>query len=93
MAEDSHLVGSDINQTGFQNFNNTTTDDILAIAYNNPGDMLAIASADHRLRVYAEIADRQWSLFDQWRGHDAEIIDASLSAAPHWRAFLAENVA
>ena len=83
MTERSDHASSYSNKIGFQNFDNTPADDILAIAYNNPGDRLAIASADHRLRVYSEIADRQWSLFDQWRGHDAEIVDASFSAIPY----------
>ena len=77
MVETVNPIDPESIETGFQSFENTAIDDTLAIAYNHKGDRLAIASADHRLRVYMEAFDRQWTLYDQWRGHDAEIIDAS----------------
>lgn len=65
---------------GFRAFPNDQEAIPTVIKYNHPGTQLAIALSDHRLRVYQQNEDTQkWSLLDQWRGHDAEIFDASLA--------------
>ena len=64
---------------GFHGFEKVAVDSVLAIAYNNAGNRIGLASADHKLRVYCQTPTRDWTLFDQWRGHDAEILNASRS--------------
>lgn len=66
---------------GFRNFDHGAADIILAIAYNSSGTRLAVGSADHKLRVYDLEQNNDWILIDQWRGHDAEVLDASLACA------------
>ena len=64
-------------QSGFQSFENIAVDHVQAVAYNSPGDRIAVASADHKLRVYNRNSAHEWTLFEQWRSHDAEILHAS----------------
>lgn len=66
---------------GFRNFDLGAADIILAMAYNSSGTRIAIGSADHRIRVYDLEQNDDWSSIDQWRGHDAEVLDASLTCA------------
>ncbi|KAL9123676.1 MAG: hypothetical protein Q9217_006917 [Psora testacea] len=68
-----------IRQSSFQNFENVAADNVQALAFNSPGNRIAFASADHKLRVYNSNPAREWTLFDQWRGHDADVLDASRS--------------
>ncbi len=63
--------------SGFQSFENAAADIVLAAAHNSSGTRIALAAADHKLRVYNIKQDNSWILFDQWRGHDAEILDVS----------------
>lgn len=69
-------------KNGFQSFENAAADAVLAICYNSSGKRMATASADHKVRIY-ETGDpdvnAQPTLTDQWRAHDAEILDVSLS--------------
>ncbi|KAL9100297.1 MAG: hypothetical protein Q9163_004315 [Psora crenata] len=39
-------------QSVFQAFDNVAGDNVQALAYNSPGDRIAVASADHKLRAY-----------------------------------------
>lgn len=64
---------------GFKFFDHGAADIILAVAFNSSGTRIALGSADHKIRVYDIEQDRSWALVDQWRGHDAEVLDASLS--------------
>lgn len=66
---------------GFRDFDHGAADIILAIAYNSSGTRIASGSADHRIRVYDLKPSGDWILIDQWRGHDAEVLDASLTCA------------
>lgn len=63
---------------GFQNFDHGATDVVLAAEFNPSGSHLVVCSADHKIRLFMAIQRDTWSLIDQWRGHDAEILDASL---------------
>lgn len=62
---------------GFQNFDHGATDTVLAAEFNSSGTHLAVCSADHKIRLFAAGPTDAWTLIDQWRGHDAEILDAS----------------
>jgi len=62
---------------GFQSFENAAADIVLAASFNTSGTRIVICSADHKIRVYNIDQDNAWTLVDQWRGHDAEILDVS----------------
>lgn len=62
-------------ENGFQDFNHGAADVILAAEFNLYGTHLAVCSADHKIRLFAVGLADAWTLIDQWRGHDAEILD------------------
>lgn len=62
---------------GFTSIDQEAADVVLSAAFNPSGDRIALSSADHRIRVYDAGLDNSWNLVDQWRGHDAEVLDAS----------------
>ena len=70
-------IPSGLRQQGFRKFEHGAVDIVLAAAFNATGTRLTLASADHRIRVYAIDTNGMWTVLDQWRGHDAEILDAS----------------
>lgn len=63
--------------SGFQSFEHAAADIVLAASFNVSGSRVVLCSADHRIRVYNIDQDNTWTLADQWRGHDAEILDVS----------------
>ena len=65
--------------SGFQSFENAAADIVLAASFNASGTRIVLCSADHRIRVYNIDRDNAWTLADQWRGHDAEILDVGPS--------------
>lgn len=65
-------------KTGFHKFDHGATDTILAAEFNSSGTHLAVCSADHKIRLFAVGQGDAWTLVDQWRGHDGEILEASL---------------
>ena len=71
-------VGNDA--SGFRSFKDTPSPRPLGLSLNVSGDRLAVALSDHRLRVCSRGKDlaSEWELLDEWRAHDAEILDASL---------------
>lgn len=60
---------------GFRNFDHGAADVVLAVAFNSSGTRIALGSADHKIRVYDVEEDETSTLVDQWRGHDAEVMD------------------
>ena len=75
-------LGAQATTGGFQSFENVATDAVLAISYNLSGTRYAVASADHKVRIYdsgKQYDNGQVTLMDQWRAHDAEILDVSIS--------------
>ena len=62
---------------GFTNFDHGAANVVLAVSFNSSGSRLALGSADHKIRVYDIEQDEKSTLIDQWRGHDAEVLDAS----------------
>ena len=64
---------------GFRSFDHGAVDVVLAAAFNSSGTRVAICSADHKIRIYNIEQDNSWTLMDQWRGHDGEVLDASCS--------------
>lgn len=67
---------------GFTSIDQAAADVVLSAAFSPSGNRIALSSADHRIRVYDADPDNSWNLVDQWRGHDAEVLDASLPHAP-----------
>ena len=66
-------------KTGFQSFEHAAADIVLAASFNSSGTRAVLCSADHKIRVYN--IDRNndvWTLADQWRGHDAEVLDVGV---------------
>lgn len=64
---------------GFQSFEHAAHDIMLAACFNPSGTRIILCSADHKIRVYNIHENDEYSLVDQWRGHDAEVLDASIS--------------
>jgi len=60
---------------GFTSIDHTAADIVLSAAFNPSGTRIALGSADHRIRVYDAGQSDDWNLIDQWRGHDAEVLD------------------
>lgn len=63
---------------GFYSFNERMEEIILAAHFNGTGTRIVLCSADHRIRVYNVDQSDDYFLIDQWRGHDAEVLDASI---------------
>jgi nucleoporin SEH1 len=61
----------------FQPFQHGHEDLVLAVDFNYFGTHLVTASSDQRLRVW-ERKGEEYVLVDNWRAHDAEIVDVSL---------------
>lgn len=64
---------------GFTTVEHEAQDIVIAAAFNPSGTRIATGSADHRIRVYDIDANGQWSVVDQWRGHDAEVSEVGQS--------------
>ena len=64
-------------KNGFTSIDQTAADIILSAAFNPSGTRIALASADHKIRVYDAGRDNAWTSVDQWRGHDGEVLDVS----------------
>ena len=62
---------------GFTDLTQAAADIILSATFSPSGNRLALCSAEHKIRVYDAGQDNAWNLIDQWRGHDAEVLDAS----------------
>ena len=79
-ANGNDSVSTQVTTSGFQSFENAAADAVLAISYNPSGTRYAVASADHKVRIYDsgnQYSNGQSTLMDQWRAHDAEILDVS----------------
>ncbi|KAL8756351.1 MAG: hypothetical protein Q9199_003008 [Rusavskia elegans] len=74
-ASTPHVASHGPSKTGFQGFDHGATDLVSAAEFNGPGTHLAVCSADHSIRVFTQDHRHDWILLDQWRGHDAEILD------------------
>ena len=77
---------------GFRSFEHGAADIILTIAFNSSGTRIVVGSADHRIRVYDIEQNNDWILVDQWRGHDAEVLDASLACSILFKKLCAEKM-
>lgn len=64
-------------KVGFTNVEHGASDVVLAAAFNQSGTRITLGSADHKIRVFDVDTKSNWNLIDQWRGHDAEVLDAS----------------
>ena len=63
---------------GFQSFEYAAADIILAAEYSPTGQRIVLGAADHRIRVYdVEEEQSSWTMLDQWRGHDGEVLDVN----------------
>lgn len=68
-------------KSGFQSFEHAAADIVLAASFNAAGTRVALCSADHKIRVYSISQDKTWTLLEQFRGHDAEVLDVSLPSS------------
>lgn len=62
-------------KSGFQSFEHAAADIVLAASFNPAGTRAALCSADHKVRIYSINKDKEWTLVEQFRGHDAEVLD------------------
>ena len=69
----------DTNDDGFRSFEDAPSSIPLCIRLDTSGNKLALALSDHKLRVWTKKGE--WEILDEWRAHDAEILDVSLPGA------------
>ena len=79
MGENNKASDFDETNSGFQSFEHAAADIILAACFNPSGTRIVLCSADHKIRVYNIDQKDEYLLVDQWRGHDAEVLDASVA--------------
>ena len=72
-------------ENGFQSFEHAAADIVLAASFNDSGTRIILCSADHKIRVYNIDQSDEYFLVDQWRGHDAEVLDASIALQLTWK--------
>lgn len=81
MGENNELNDIEGRKYGFQSFEHAAHDIMLAACFNPSGTRIILCSADHKIRVYNIHANDEYSLVDQWRGHDAEVLDVQWLAS------------
>ncbi len=79
MTASENIDGVEPVKNGFQSFEHAAADIILAADFNAAGTRAIVCSADHRIRVYSISTDKEWALLDQFRGHDAEVLDVRIA--------------
>ena len=82
MSDRKSLNGVEGRRNGFQSFEHAAADIVLAASFNSSGTRIILCSADHKIRVYNVDQGDEYFLVDQWRGHDAEVLDASIALLP-----------
>ena len=82
MSDNKSLNGVEGRRNGFQSFEHAAADIVLAASFNSSGTRIILCSADHKIRVYNIDQSDEYFLVDQWRGHDAEVLDASIALLP-----------
>ena len=85
MGESNRLDDIEGSRNGFQSFEHAAADIVLAASFNSSGTRIILCSADHKIRVYNIDKDDAYFLVDQWRGHDAEVLDASMALLLPWK--------
>ncbi len=85
MGENNDLEAMEGRKNGFQSFEHAAADIVLAACFNYSGTRIVLCSADHKIRVYNIDPNDEYLLVDQWRGHDAEVLDASTALLPPWK--------
>lgn len=80
--DDGHdATGIEPTKRGFQSFEHAAADIVLAASFNAAGTRVVLCSADHKIRVYSISQDNVWTSLDQFRGHDAEVLDVRIASA------------
>ena len=79
MSEKNSLNDIEGRRNGFQSFEHAAADIVLAASFNSSGTRIILCSADHKIRVWNIDQSDEYFLVDQWRGHDAEVLDASIA--------------
>ena len=77
MGEIININDAEGRKIEFQSFEHAAADIVLAASFNSSGTRVILCSADHKIRVYNIDHNHDYFLVDQWRGHDAEVLDAS----------------
>ena len=88
MAASEDINGIEPVKNGFQSFEHAAADIVLAASFNPSGTRAVLCSADHKIRVYNIDGNDAWTLADVWRGHDAEVLDASVFQPLLWECLL-----
>ena len=79
MSDRNSLNDIEGRRNGFQSFEHAAADIVLAASFNSSGTRIILCSADHKIRVYNIDQSDDYFLVDQWRGHDAEVLEASIA--------------
>ena len=79
MSDKNSLNDIEGRRNGFQSFEHAAADIVLAASFNSSGTRIILCSADHKIRVYNIDQSDEYFSVDQWRGHDAEVLDASIA--------------
>ena len=78
---EAHRAYSDMTtERGIQTFSHGHQDLVLAVDFNYFGTRMVTASSDHRLKVWDK-KDNEWTLVENWRAHDAEVVDVSTTTS------------
>ncbi|KAL9130716.1 MAG: hypothetical protein Q9175_006953 [Cornicularia normoerica] len=81
MGENNYLNEIEGRKSGFQSFEHAAQEIVLAASFNSSGTRIVLCSADHKIKVYNIDQDDEYFLVDQWRGHDAEVLDVQWLAS------------
>lgn len=91
MSEKNKLSEGEGRRNGFQSFEHAAADIVLAASFNSSGTRMILCSADHKIRVFNIDQSDEYFLVDQWRGHDAEVLDASIVLLLPWKRVAKES--
>lgn len=65
---------------GFREVCHAGKEDVVALELNPQGTRVAVASADHKVRVYDIDDEAIWVIVEQWRAHDAAISEVGATS-------------
>ena len=85
MGDSNSFHDIEARRNKFQSFEHAAADIVLGAAFNFAGTRIILCSADHKIRVYNIDQNDEYFLVDQWRGHDAEVLDASIALLLPWK--------
>lgn len=78
MIQNEDVEANELDESSFESFEHAAADIVLATSFNPAGTRIVLCSADHRIRVYDISPEKEWTLIDKFRGHNAEILDVGV---------------